>query len=76
MSDIGSWILGAVMAVLSLLGLIMASQAQDDAFYFTGLLFFVFGVLFIFALIKRCTGAPSAEPGPAESGSTESAPGE
>lgn len=71
MSDVGSWILGVVMGVLSLLGLIMASQAQDDAFYFTGLLFFLFGVLFIFALIKRCTGTPPAEPG-----SAESAPGE
>ena len=67
MGDIGSWILGGAMGVISLVGLIMASQAQDDAFYYTGLLFFVFGVLFIFALIKRCTGTPSAEPGPAES---------
>ena len=58
MSELGSWILGAVMGVLSLLGLIMASQAQDNAFYYTGLLFFIFGVLFIFALIKRSTGEP------------------
>jgi len=61
MSDLGNWILGAIMGVLSLLGLIMASQARDDAFYFTGLLFFLFGVLFIFALIKRSTGAPPAD---------------
>ena len=66
MSVIGSWILGGAMGVISLVGLIMASQAQDDAFYYTGLLFFLFGVLFIFALIKRCTGTPPAEPGPGE----------
>ena len=58
MSDLGSWILGAVMGVISLAGLVMASQAKDEAFYYTGLLFFVFGVLFVFALIKRSTGAP------------------
>ena len=66
MSVIGSWILGGAMGVISLVGLIMASQAQDDAFYFTGLVFFLFGVLFIFALIKRCTGTPRAQPGPGE----------
>ena len=58
MSDLGNWILGAAMGVISLFGLIMASQAQDDGFYYTGLLFFIFGVLFIFALIKRSTGTP------------------
>ena len=56
MNALSAWILGIVMGLLSLLGLVIASQAVDQAFYWTGLLFFVFGVLFIFALIGRCVG--------------------
>jgi len=53
---IGSWILGGVMALLSLFGLFLASAAKDDVIYGTGLAFFVFGVLFIFGLIHRHVG--------------------
>lgn len=49
---VGPWILGAVMGLIALLGLFLASRAQDDIFYATGLGLFVFGVLFIFALIR------------------------
>lgn len=49
-------ILGIVMGIVSLLGLFMSSRAHDQAFYYTGLLVFVFGVLFIFALMKRHIG--------------------
>jgi hypothetical protein len=53
---VGPWIVGALMALLSLFGLAMASRATDAAFYGVGLLFFLFGVLFIFGLIGRYVG--------------------
>ena len=51
--NVGPWILGALMALLSLLGLVMASGAEDGLFYGVGLAFFLFGVLFIFGLIQK-----------------------
>ncbi|NJO36871.1 MAG: hypothetical protein HC871_03635 [Rhizobiales bacterium] len=48
-----AWILGIVMALLALLGLVMASAAVDPVFYATGLALCLFGVLFIFFLIKQ-----------------------
>ncbi|HSA80163.1 MAG TPA: hypothetical protein VLE23_05030 [Geminicoccaceae bacterium] len=54
--DVGPWILGALLALLSLVGLFMASGAKDELFYGVGLAFFLFGVLFIFGLIKRYVG--------------------
>lgn len=54
--DVGSWVLGGVMALLALLGLGLASRAEDDVLYGTGLGLFVFGVLFIFFLIHRNVG--------------------
>jgi hypothetical protein len=53
---IGPWILGGVMALLSLFGLFLASAAEDRVFYGTGLALFVFGVLFVFRLIHRHAG--------------------
>jgi hypothetical protein len=53
---IGPWILGGLMAFLSLFGLVMANDARDAGFYAVGLLFFVFGVLFIFGLIRAYVG--------------------
>jgi hypothetical protein len=53
---IGPWILGGLMALLSLFGLVMANDATDGGFYAVGLLFFLFGVLFIFGLIKTYVG--------------------
>jgi hypothetical protein len=53
---VGPWILGALMALLSLFGLVMASGATDAGFYGVGLLFFLFGVLFNFGLIARHVG--------------------
>jgi hypothetical protein len=57
----GSGILGIIMAALALLGLIMASRAEDIAFYATGLGLAAFGVAFIFALIRRHVGRPRAD---------------
>ena len=54
--SLAPWILGALMGILGLFGLVMASRATDTAFYGVGLLFFVFGVLFIFGLIARYVG--------------------
>ena len=51
-----AWILGIVMGLVSLIGLGIASRAEDASFYLTGLGLFVLGVLFIFGLIYRCVG--------------------
>lgn len=54
--EVGPWVLGGLMALLALLGLGIASRAEDDVLYGTGLGVFVFGVLFIFYLIHRNVG--------------------
>lgn len=51
-----AWVLGIVMGLLALLGIVMASQAVDPIFYGTGLALSVFGILFVFVLIKQNTG--------------------
>jgi hypothetical protein len=59
----GAFIVGAIMGVISLLGLFLASRAVDGMFYVFGLLLFLFGVLFIFTLIAKHTGhAEKVEP--------------
>ena len=50
------WALGAVLGLISLAGLVIASRAEDDAFYATGLGLFVFGVVLVFVLIGRYVG--------------------
>jgi hypothetical protein len=52
----GVWVLGAVMGVLGLFGLFLASAAMDDVFYGTGLGLFLFSVLFTFGMIHRYVG--------------------
>ena len=54
--SIESWLLGGMMALLSLCGLFLASAAADHVFYATGLALFAFGVLFIFGLIHKHVG--------------------
>jgi hypothetical protein len=51
-----SFVLGAVMGVLGLLGLFLAAGARDGVFYATGLGLFVFCVAFIFGMIYRQVG--------------------
>lgn len=51
-----SWVLGAIMALVAIFGLVMASHAVDAIFYGTGLALTAFGVLFIFALIRQNNG--------------------
>lgn len=54
--SIGPWVLGTIMGLLSLIGLFLASGAEDSGFYGFGLLCFVFGVGVIFSLIHRYVG--------------------
>ena len=63
---IGRWVIGIAMGLVSLIGLFMASKAADDAMYFVGLVFFVFGVIFIFALIGKSIGVAHGQSGGAE----------
>ena len=51
-----TWIIGALVALLGIAGLFLASRAVDGAIYWTGLLFFAFSVLFCFYLVDRNTG--------------------
>ena len=53
MGRIGIWITGALFGLVGLVGLFMASGAQDDMFYFSGLVMFVFSILLIFRLISK-----------------------
>jgi hypothetical protein len=53
-----AFVVGALMGVISLLGLFLASRAVDGMFYLFGLLLFLFGVAFIFTLIAKHTGQP------------------
>lgn len=48
-----NWIIGIFLTVLGLLGLFLASRAEDPAIYTFGLLLFGFAVLFDFYLIHR-----------------------
>ena len=54
--EMASFVLGGVVGVLALLGLFVASAAQDGLFYATGLGLFVFCVLFIFGMIHWQVG--------------------
>ena len=56
MTNTPAWILGFLMAVLVLLGLIIASRAADPVMYHVGLGFSLFGVLFNYGMISRHNG--------------------
>ncbi|MBM3569343.1 MAG: hypothetical protein FJX46_11400 [Alphaproteobacteria bacterium] len=53
MTDSGRFVTGALMALISLLGLVLAAGAVDAGMEIFGLGLFVFGVLFIFQLIRQ-----------------------
>lgn len=53
--EIGSWVVGVLMGLLSLFGLFLASRAEDRVFEWFGLLVFLCGVAVIFALIRKAT---------------------
>jgi hypothetical protein len=48
----------AVMGVVAIVGLFLASRATDPAFYYFGLLLALFGIGTSFVVIHRLTGAP------------------
>jgi hypothetical protein len=52
------------MGVLSLVGLFLASRAEDQMFYLFGIALFVFGVFVIFGLIHKSTGHPPGRRAP------------
>jgi hypothetical protein len=53
MNGINDWILGSVTAVLSLVGLFVASRAEEEVAYYGGLVFFAFAVGLILFQVKR-----------------------
>ena len=61
MNGVGSWVFGGLMGILAVIGLFVSANATDTAVYYTGLVFFVFGVVIIFGLINRHTGAPPTQ---------------
>jgi uncharacterized membrane protein YhhN len=55
---VGNWVAGAVLGVLSLFGLVLASRSHDGSLYVIGLLIFLVAVVLIFALVLRATRNP------------------
>lgn len=56
------WVLGALMGLLSLIGLFVASAAHEGTFYVVGLLLFVLGVGVNYWLIARNIGHAPNQP--------------
>jgi hypothetical protein len=50
--------MGLAMVLVSLIGLIMASQAVDTAIYLSGLALFMFGVLFVYRMVQKYAAGP------------------
>ncbi|BBK32700.1 hypothetical protein EDC65_5207 [Stella humosa] len=53
MSPNSSFVLGALIAVLGILGLFLAARTMDPGMYVAGLIFAAFAVFFDFWLIKH-----------------------
>lgn len=66
MKDPLMWPLGAVVAVLGVLGLFLAASARDSALYIFGLGLLGFACLYIFDLMRRsfdvAKNTPAAQP--------------
>jgi hypothetical protein len=58
----GTWIFGVVMALLSMMGLFIASRAHDGMLSVVGFLLTAFGLAFIFWLIAKNTGHAHGQP--------------
>lgn len=52
MSNVSSWVMGALTAIMAVAGLFVAARAGAGLAYYGGLAFFVFANGFIFYLIK------------------------
>jgi F0F1-type ATP synthase assembly protein I len=55
MSAMSQWVAGALMGVLSLLGLFLYSRAADGMFGLFGGLLFLFGLAVIIVLVHKAT---------------------
>lgn len=53
MEKLGIWLTGLIMAVLAILGLMLAAGAHDLGMTIFGSGLFIFGMLFIFGLLKN-----------------------
>lgn len=53
MNDLTRWGVGIAMALLSLLGLVVASRAADDVIFWTAIGLMLFGILFNYYLVGR-----------------------
>ena len=53
MSRVSTWLVGIMVAAIGLVGLVLASRAEDGALALFGGALFVFAVLFEFGLIRR-----------------------
>ena len=53
MSAVATWLVGAAVAAIGLVGLYLASRAADPAVTLFGLMLFAFATLFDFGLIRR-----------------------
>ncbi|MFO1127129.1 MAG: hypothetical protein U1E66_01630 [Rhodospirillales bacterium] len=51
--DFGRWVVGFMVAVIGLFALYLASRAEEQVMYYTGILFFIGAVLFNFLQIKQ-----------------------
>jgi hypothetical protein len=49
----GRWLLGFVLAVVSLVALFLASRAHGDPMYYAGLVVFLICIVAIWAIIKQ-----------------------
>ena len=58
---LGVWIIGALVALLGLIGLFLSAYADDSVMHVTGLLIAVFSVVFVFALIGGHADDPEEE---------------
>lgn len=54
----GTWIFGIVMALISIIGLFLASRAHEQMMSTAGFALVAFGLGFIFWLIAKNTGHP------------------
>ena len=53
MQGTGIWAVGGIMAILGIVGLILAAHAEDGPMYLVGLVFFLFTILFDLWLVKQ-----------------------
>lgn len=54
-----AWIIGALVACLAILGLVLASQAIDTGMYHFGFALFGFAVFYVFWLIRTHFDTPA-----------------